>query len=96
MEDVLWHRAEKAAKALDRTPSWVIREALEQYLERHKAGNQTATAVPGAAGVYVVQLEPDAAQMLESVSQSTKKSMGELIRIAVDRFLDRSKVVVSK
>jgi len=37
MEDVLWHRAERVAKDLDRTPSWVIREALEQYLERHKA-----------------------------------------------------------
>ena len=96
MENVLWHRAERAAKDLDRTPSWVIREALEQYLERHKAGNQAATAVPGAAGVYVVQLEPAAAQMLESVAQSTKKGIGELIRIAVDRFLDRSKIVANK
>lgn len=96
MENVLWHRAERAAKDLDRTASWVIREALEQYLERHKAGNQTANAVPGAVGVYVVQLEPQAAKTLESVAKSMSKSAGDLIRLAVYRFLDRSGEDVSQ
>jgi len=82
MEDVLWHRAERAAKDLDRTPSWVIREALEQYLERRKAKPQDA------AGMYVVQLDKEAAARLERIAQTAGKSPSDLIRAAVDRFVD--------
>jgi predicted transcriptional regulator len=92
MEDVLWHKAEKAAEDLDRTASWVIRQALEEFLERHRAGKQAERGkADRSAGVYVVQFEKQAANMLEAVSKSTEKEPSELIRIAVDRFLDRSK-----
>jgi predicted transcriptional regulator len=91
MEDVLWHKAEKAAEDLDRTASWVIRQALEEFLERHRAGRQAERGkADRSAGVYVVQFEKQAANMLEAVSKSTEKEPSELIRIAVDRFLDRN------
>jgi predicted transcriptional regulator len=88
MEDVLWHKAERAAKDLDRTASWVIREALEAYLDRLRAG-KLVSKDPQGAGVYVVQLDPQAAKVLESVAQTTGSEASELIRIAVNRFLDR-------
>ena len=93
MDDVLWHKAEKAAEDLDRTASWVIRQALEEFLERHRAGKQAERHMADrSAGVYVVQFDKQAASMLEGVSKSIDKEPAELIRIAVDRFLDRSQI----
>ena len=43
MEDELWARAERVAKDLDdRSVSWVIRKALEEYIERHLAAKREA------------------------------------------------------
>jgi predicted transcriptional regulator len=42
MEDELWNAAERVAADLDRTASWVIRKALEEYIERHRAAKREA------------------------------------------------------
>jgi len=42
MEDELWNAAERVAADLDRTASWVIRKALEEYIERHRASKREA------------------------------------------------------
>lgn len=42
MDDVLWHDAQVVAKDMDRTPSWVIREALREYVDRHRAAKREA------------------------------------------------------
>jgi len=45
MEDELWNRAELTAKDLDRSVSWIIRKALEEYIERHRAAKRAAKQV---------------------------------------------------
>lgn len=42
MEDELWDRAQRVANDLDRSVSWIIRDALEQYIERHLAAKRAA------------------------------------------------------
>jgi predicted transcriptional regulator len=44
MEDELWERAQRTAKAQDRDVSWVIRKALEEYIERHLAAKRMERA----------------------------------------------------
>jgi predicted transcriptional regulator len=45
MEDELWERALRVAKDLDRSVSWVIRKALEEYIERHLAAKRAAKGI---------------------------------------------------
>jgi predicted transcriptional regulator len=42
MEDELWHAAERVAQEQDRSASWIIRTALEEYIERHRAEKRAA------------------------------------------------------
>jgi len=42
MEDELWERAKRVAADLDRSVSWVIRDALEKYIEQHLAAKRAA------------------------------------------------------
>jgi len=48
MEDELWQAAERVAEDLDRSASWVIRKALEDYIERHRAAKREARAAKAA------------------------------------------------
>ena len=48
MEDEPWERAERVAEDLDRSVSWIIRDALEQYIERHLAAKRAARAAAKA------------------------------------------------
>jgi predicted transcriptional regulator len=45
MEDELWNRAERVASDLDRSVSWVMRQALEEFIERHRAAKRAAKAL---------------------------------------------------
>jgi predicted transcriptional regulator len=49
MEDELWNAAERVAGDLDRSVSWIIRKALEEYIDRHRAAKRAAktAAEPG-------------------------------------------------
>ncbi len=42
MEDELWNAAERVAGDQDRSVSWIIRKALEEYIERHRAAKRAA------------------------------------------------------
>jgi predicted transcriptional regulator len=42
MEDELWNSAERVASDMDRSVSWVMRKALEEYIERHRAAKRAA------------------------------------------------------
>jgi predicted transcriptional regulator len=42
MEDELWNSADRVAKDLDRSVSWVMRKALEEFIERHRAAKRAA------------------------------------------------------
>jgi predicted transcriptional regulator len=42
MEDELWNSAERVASDLDRSVSWVMRKALEEYIDRHRAAKRAA------------------------------------------------------
>jgi predicted transcriptional regulator len=42
MEDELWNAAERVAGDLDRSVSWVMRKALEEFIERHRAAKRAA------------------------------------------------------
>ena len=42
MEDELWNAAERVASDLDRSVSWVMRKALEEFIERHRAAKRAA------------------------------------------------------
>ena len=44
MEDDLWNKAERVAVDLDRSVSWIMRKALEEYIERHLAQKRAAKA----------------------------------------------------
>jgi predicted transcriptional regulator len=46
MEDELWNSAERVASDLDRSVSWVMRKALEEFIERHRAAKRAAKAAP--------------------------------------------------
>jgi predicted transcriptional regulator len=45
MEDELWNSAERVASDMDRSVSWVMRKALEEYIERHRAAKRAAKQV---------------------------------------------------
>ena len=48
MEDELWNAAERVAGDLDRSVSWIIRKALEEFIDRHRAAKRaTKQAEPG-------------------------------------------------
>lgn len=49
MEDELWNAAERVAEDLDRSVSWIMRKALEEYIERHLAAKRAAKATEKAA-----------------------------------------------
>jgi predicted transcriptional regulator len=42
MEDELWSAAERVAGDMDRSVSWVIRKALEEFIDRHRAAKRAA------------------------------------------------------
>ena len=44
MEDELWNAAERVAGDLDRSVSWIMRKALEEYIERYRAAKREAKA----------------------------------------------------
>jgi hypothetical protein len=48
MEDQLWHAAERVAQEQDRSASWIIRKALEEYIERYRAAKRAAKQDPQA------------------------------------------------
>ena len=49
MEDELWHAAERVAEEQDRSASWIIRTALEEYIERHRIEKAAKRAAKQAA-----------------------------------------------
>jgi predicted transcriptional regulator len=89
MEDQLWKAADRLGASMERSASWVIRTALEEYLERQRTAKRAERESEASGASYTVVLEKQAAAMIEVVSHSSKKSPQELIRIAIDRFLDR-------
>ena len=44
MEDELWNAAERVAGDLDRSVSWIMRKALEEFIERHRAAKRAEKA----------------------------------------------------
>jgi len=44
MEDELWNAAERVAGELDRSVSWIMRKALEEYIERYRAAKRASKA----------------------------------------------------
>jgi len=44
MEGELWNAAERVAGDLDRSVSWIMRKALEEYIERYRAAKREAKA----------------------------------------------------
>ena len=42
MEDELWSAAERVAGDMDRSVSWIIRKALEEFIDRHRAAKRAA------------------------------------------------------
>jgi predicted transcriptional regulator len=46
MEDELWISAERVASDLDRSVSWIMRKALEEFIERHRAAKRAAKSAP--------------------------------------------------
>jgi predicted transcriptional regulator len=44
MDDELWNTAERVASDLDRSVSWIMRKALEEYIERYRAAKREAKA----------------------------------------------------
>ena len=40
--DELWAAAERVGNDEDRSVSWIIRKALEEYIERHRAAKRAA------------------------------------------------------
>lgn len=45
MEDELWNAAERVALDQDRSVSWVIRKALEEYIDRYRLAKREAKQV---------------------------------------------------
>lgn len=46
MSDELWDALQRIGEEpdVDRTPGWLIRKAVEEYIERHRAAKRTAKA----------------------------------------------------
>lgn len=44
LEDDLWEALGRIGKELERPHSWLIRKAVEQYIERYKAEKRAAKA----------------------------------------------------
>lgn len=46
MPDELWDALERIAKepSIDRTAGWLVRKAVEEYIERHRAAKRAAKA----------------------------------------------------
>jgi predicted transcriptional regulator len=42
IEDELWESAERVAADMDRSVSWLIRKAVEEYVDRHRAAKRAA------------------------------------------------------
>jgi predicted transcriptional regulator len=40
--DELWNSADRVGREIDRSVSWLIRKALEEYIERHRAAKKAA------------------------------------------------------
>jgi hypothetical protein len=40
--DELWETADRVARSEDRSVSWLIRKAVEEYIERHRAAKREA------------------------------------------------------
>jgi predicted transcriptional regulator len=48
IEDELWLAAERVAEDMDRSVSWLIRKAVEEYIERHRAAKRAAKQAQSA------------------------------------------------
>jgi predicted transcriptional regulator len=46
--DELWGPLERIGEALDRSPSWVIRKAIEEYIDRYRAAKRAEKAAEQA------------------------------------------------
>ena len=46
MPDDLWNALERIGKEpdVDRTPGWLVRKAVEEFIERHRAAKRAAKA----------------------------------------------------
>jgi predicted transcriptional regulator len=42
IEDELWNALERIGKEVDRTPSYLTRKAVEEYIERYRAAKRAA------------------------------------------------------
>lgn len=42
--DELWNGLERIGKEMDRTPSYLTRKAVEEYIERYRAAKRAAKA----------------------------------------------------
>jgi len=51
MPDELWNALERIGKEsdVDRTPGWLVRKAIEEYIERHRAAKRAAKAATTSA-----------------------------------------------
>jgi predicted transcriptional regulator len=45
---VLWNALQRIGEELERTPSWLTRKAVEEYIERHRAAKRAAKAAAPA------------------------------------------------
>jgi predicted transcriptional regulator len=45
-DDELWNSLIRIGKEQDRTPSWLVRKAAEEYIERYRAAKRAAKAEP--------------------------------------------------
>ncbi len=43
LEDELWEALGRIGKELDRPHSWLVRKAVEEYVERYKAAKRATT-----------------------------------------------------
>jgi predicted transcriptional regulator len=43
-DDVIWNALQRIGEELERTPSWLTRKAVEEYIERHRAAKRAAKA----------------------------------------------------
>jgi len=46
VEDELWEALGRIGKELDRPHSWLIRKAVEEYVDRYKAAKKAAKVQP--------------------------------------------------
>ena len=43
-DDALWNALQRIGEELERTPSWLTRKAVEEYIERHRAAKRASKA----------------------------------------------------